>query len=175
MILIRHAEKQYNNGKSDTYPLDPGITNEGINNAFEKFSILIEKYGIPEQIVCSPFERTRQTALIAQKSILELKQIEVEIVINNKIGEYLGNQLHYNFSDSVKPITYKHKPIKDLSWASFDTRVKKFTFDTPNKNIWIITHGVFIKRFVLHKYNKVVKKIGNLNGIYINKNTIEYI
>ncbi len=68
-IYIRHSEKAYDNGKSEIYKHDPPITSRGQDAAENMSRFLCDKYGMPICIVCSPYRRTRETA-IAMRSVL---------------------------------------------------------------------------------------------------------
>ena len=92
MLYIRHGQKSYSNGKSTIYSLDPDLTENGRLQAYNKFKYLLNNFGIPKIIISSPYLRTRETAEIAKTVILEQTNIEIPIIYDSSIGEYLGNQ-----------------------------------------------------------------------------------
>ncbi len=92
-VWIRHADKLYNNEKGPfgCKQHDPGI----IENAETLCDIdylvrfLVQKYGIPQHIFCSPFLRTRQTAELLIKNLEKNYNVKNEYVVYNTIYEYL--------------------------------------------------------------------------------------
>lgn len=144
-LYIRHGLKQYSNGKSETYPLDPGLTEEGKLLAEIQFRAYLPAHGVPQIIRTSPYLRARETAEIAQNVITEITGVNVPIVIDRWMGEYLGHQKGHTNSDSFRPETYRHNPVPPENFGQFKTRVKRWLHKKPNENAWYITHGLFIK------------------------------
>lgn len=138
MLYIRHSEKQYKNGNSKTYQLDPDLTQYGKDLARARFRQLLEHNPVPSYIVCSPYLRTRQTALIAQDIILEQRKILVEIDIDSELSEYLNVNKQYNLEGAFYPETIN--PILPETKLQFKKRVQK-QFNSSNNNVWYITHG----------------------------------
>ena len=59
-IYIRHADKEYENGKAMSCVHDPSITEDGKINTIRTAQELVSKYGIPDMIICSPYRRARK-------------------------------------------------------------------------------------------------------------------
>ena len=161
MIYIRHSEKLYKNGHNIEYPFDPGLTDTGKINALVKFTELL-KYGIPTKIYCSPYLRTRETAIISQYVVKQYANIDVEIIIDALLSEYLGNQKNVNFKKDVRIETSQYNPPLPENWRDYINRLKKHINNTNikqniinNNIIWYITHGL------------VIKNIAFLNGFKI--------
>nr|WIL03093.1 phosphoglycerate mutase [Cedratvirus borely] len=159
-IYIRHAEKEHVNGSEGAeHPFDPSLTEEGMEKCSEVADELYKTFGMPTLIIVSPFLRTRQTATVIRSRLLQLSGQEVQMVCENKVGEYLGN---HRITDKNKAFTYKtriYKPRVETCMSHFDIRVKKHndemgSLDGEDFNFWIITHGL------------VIKKISKFNGCY---------
>lgn len=174
MLYIRHAKKIYNNNSSNQYCLDAPLTEEGRNDAKIKFQQLIEKYGIPDSIVTSPFLRNRETAKIAQDCILATKQQLVEIKYDPKIGEYLGNQKAKDIYQHLYQDTIDLNPIPVESLDQFRKRVIEHLREVKDKYTWYISHGFFIK-LIAQQYNYYPGHIKELSGIYIKDQNLELI
>jgi broad specificity phosphatase PhoE len=144
-LYIRHGPKQYNNGKSDTYPLDPGLTEDGKLLAEIQFREYLTTYGAPKTIRTSPYLRARETAEIAQNVIQDTLSISVPIVVDRWMGEYLGHQKQRMHSDSFHPETYQHRPIPPENFGQFKRRVKQWMHKTAAPDCWYVTHGLFIR------------------------------
>lgn len=175
MIYIRHGEKKYSNRKSKTYPLDPELTEIGKKQVENKLIMLLDKYGIPEKILTSPFLRTRETASIAQLMILKEKKVFVPIVVEPQIGEYLGNQKNVCLLNEVRPDTYLYRPIASETLTKFSERVGTHVETTMSENdgmIWHVTHGLFIQK-VCKFYNVKIKYPKECSGVYINDTEID--
>ena len=161
-IFIRHARKFYNNGYNpDGYPAHDSPLCKGAEEETRvRTKNLIENYNIPEKIICSPFYRTRETALIMQYYILKNHNIFVDIEINNSISEFLGHQrpwgakadLHLSTNDYIRTF------IGRESISECKERIIKF-YDSieKNKNCWYVTHGILISFLREHLTGKKKK------------------
>lgn len=144
MLYIRHGEKLYDNGKSETFPLDPPLTDFGREEATEYFQSFVHTFGVPSKIVSSPYRRTRQTAKIAQDVIHKQTGVFVPIFVDTLISEYLGNQKNTNLEGAFHPNTEKYSPVPPETWTEFLLRVRLHSrLCTPDT--WYVTHGLFIK------------------------------
>lgn len=157
IIFIRHAEKLFENGNSEQYALDPGITKEGAKKARIKFRNLIRQYGIPPQIISSPYLRTRQTALIAQKTIFDLTGIKTPIIYEPAIGEYLGFQKNINVHKDLLAQTLHLHPVTKETWKQYSKRIYDFTQYITDRSFdgWFISHGLVIQSISFFKGNKI--------------------
>lgn len=166
MLFIRHGPKEYENGKSVTYCLDPGLTTKGKADAYSKFVSLCLKYGPPERIISSPYLRARETALLAQMAISDCfydldtklmmqgiikrrgKHPLTEIVFDARIGEYLGNQRDRDVNEDLRPMTLMLDPIHGEMYGDYSARVRRFVASKPG-NGWYITHGIVLQSIAL--------------------------
>jgi hypothetical protein len=140
MLYIRHAEKQYKNGKNKKYSLDPDITEKGKIEALNKFKLLLDQYGVPERIITSPYLRTRSTAEIASLLIFEQMHINIEIEYDNQLGECLQHQSDKDLNICLRPETLIHNPISDKKLKKYKNRINNHT-KKSQYNTWYITHG----------------------------------
>lgn len=169
-LYIRHADKQYKNGKNEEYSLDPDITEEGKIAAINKFNSLIDKYGIPEKIITSPYLRTRTTAEIARSVIFEKTNLYIEIYYDNKLGECLKNQVGKDLNICLRPETLIHDPIPPETLKEYNDRIYKHA-KTMTSNTWYITHGFNIYTVASIKKYKI-KHPNELCGIAIDNDKI---
>lgn len=148
LIYIRHADKQYANGKSKKIKHDPGLTTDGKNESIKTAKNLYELYGKPDLIICSPYLRTRETAVL-MNSIFE-SPCDIEIDIN--ISEYLGNRSHEKLD--VTNETFIYNPPHPETFNDMKKRVKIHNdlMIQNRKKIWIITHGLIIKQIFKLNY-----------------------
>lgn len=154
-IYIRHTEKAYNNNhKGVRYYYDPGITAAGAVLAGQKFNMLLDEYGMPKEIIVSPYVRTRETADI----LIEIIRKRIECVRQDKedeeiympivtieplVGEYLGNQKHRTMEyliNGLHPDTLNYGPIIGETRDYYHKRVN---YSLPD-DCWVITHGMFL-------------------------------
>jgi len=158
LVYIRHADKEYVNGYSETYKHDPGITKHGADKSKHVSNKLIEKWGYPSIIVSSPYRRCRETAII-MKSMFKK---DLKIIIDKELSEYLGN--HKNSPLDVTPETKIHHPPHPESFDDMKKRVNvhynkmlQFSKHYKDKVVWLVTHGI------------IIKQIAHLNGVKISK------
>jgi len=175
MIYIRHSEKLYKNCENTEFSLDPGLTDNGKIQAVIKFNDLL-KYGTPDVIYCSPYLRTRETALIAQCCIKQKTNIDVNIMVDILLGEYLGNQIDVNLDTSLHQETLIYQPLKPEKSDEYTNRIKKhielnkIINKKQDKMIWYISHGIVIQSIAYFSGTKI-KYPSPLSG-FIKKNNI---
>ncbi len=176
MIFVRHGKKEYSNGKSENYSCDPSLTSEGIVEAIDKFQNILEKYGIPEKIISSPFERTRQTAEIAQSVIYNISGKKIDIYFDRNLGEYLGNQAksNPNIKESLRNETLMLNPHIKENWYAFHNRIKKYCNGLKTGNVWHISHGLVIQK-IAECYGYKIRHPSEVSGIIIYDKNLEII
>jgi len=167
-LYIRHAEKEYKNGKNDEFSLDPDITEEGKILAYKKFKSLHDQYGTPEKIITSPYLRTRSTAEVARSVIFQETNIFIDIEYDNQLGECLKNQKDKDLNICLRSETLTHNPIPpETSWQ-YNKRIYNHTLNSQY-NIWYITHGFNIYTVASIK-NQKIQYPNELCGIVIDAN-----
>ena len=178
MLYIRHSEKLYKNGENTEYQLDPGLTENGKVNAMIKFTKLL-KYGIPSIIYCSPYLRTRETAIIAQYVVSNNTGLNVQIIVDNLLSEYLGNQKNVNFKKDVHKETLQYNPLPSETWKEYINRIKQYIKlnnqkQNDNKIRWYISHGLVIQS-IAFLYGNKIKYPSTLCGFIKVNDNIEVI
>jgi len=168
-IYLRHADKQYDNGKSLLFKHDPGITDDGKEQCIQVANNLILKYGLPHIIVCSPYRRARETALM-MASILPN---DIIIKCDVRLSEYLGN--HRTELLDVTPETMSFNPPHPESFTKMEERIRSHNddmkfLDTSNYVIWFITHGLIINRIANSMAFNIKRKIPCLTSLVIKAN-----
>jgi len=164
LTFIRHGEKKYPNGKNiPGYPAHDPPLKENQEAKIKKITVdLISKYGKPEIIISSPFERTRQTSKIMQQYILKIYDYNCDIEIEKNIEEFLGHQKPAGLeADLYKDTSYYTKPkIGVEKVEQCRERIINFYHQLDKKrNIWFITHGILM-HFV---YKDAMKRKKNFN------------
>ena len=146
-IYIRHADKQYKNMDAELFKHDPGIKSVGVEKSKKVAEKLVAEYGEPTKIICSPFRRARETAMVMNSV---LKNPVEEIHIDRNISEYLGN--HPESELDVTPATKIHNPPHPETIDDMKKRVDrhvskmyKYDHDDPKAVVWIVTHGIIMK------------------------------
>ena len=170
MIYIRHAEKSYANGGNDTFPLDPPLTDQGIEAARCRFQHLFNTYGVPPRIVSSPFLRARETAYIAQNIIFDLIGCVVPVTYDSNIGEYLGHHMKKDINVCLCPETLALNPIPPETWKQYSQRMYIYVNSNPPDG-WYITHGIVIQSIAFFK-GKTINRPLELHGIQIQDNEV---
>jgi len=179
-IYFRHAEKLYSNGKAP-YGLpqhDSPITGSSIPLIKRKSSELIEKFGIPEKIIMSPYLRIYQTVHELISILQDQTTMYENIFYDLNIAEYLGHQRG--------PIDLSKQTLETFDVSEFPqpgetlTELKKRVIDhlkivhidennlseNNHKLVWVVTHGLVIKTIydIIKKYNNCKKN--NVDQFY---------
>lgn len=169
-VYIRHGPKAYINGKApEGLPNhDPHIININyplINNTGRE---LVNRFGVPDKVVMSPYLRVRQTGKELLKSEIEKtgeKFISDKFFIDPLISEFLGNQRgKIDISESTKkysdtPLpqpgesleTLKRRVTAHLDMVSLtedkiDDFINNDNRKSKNTVIWVVTHGIIISK-----------------------------
>jgi broad specificity phosphatase PhoE len=155
-IYIRHADKAYNNGEHTTDRHDPPITNHGANQARLLAEFLIQTYGLPEAVVCSPYRRTRETAIAMVSAIVTLTGRNMPIKCDVDLSEYLGN--HPNEQLDITDGTRIFSPPHPERFSDLDRRLRHHNqimrvLDNTPAPVWFICHGI------------IITQLARLNGV----------
>ena len=170
-IYIRHAEKEYCNGQSTAWAHDPSITSTGYEQTQKLALQLIEQWGIPNFIICSPYRRTRETALALLKIINNNGLTELKYDV--RLSEYLGNRRNEKLD--VTNETLEYNPPHPETFFQMDTRVRWHNddmkaLDHENTVVWFISHGFIINRIGNAMGYKLPKRLPYLSTvIFFNK------
>lgn len=149
IILLRHGEKLYSNGKADTMKFDPPLTANGEKGVAQSVLELIALGHRPESIITSPFLRTRQTAVIAS-SILSQFGITHTVVVKPILSEYLGHHKLVEKEDfhpltEARCLTCETKKQLKQRVNKVHYRIKNFATGT----VLLVGHGYFMS--LLHE------------------------
>lgn len=173
-IYIRHADKLYENGKSTEKVYDPQIKKDQYSLIIKTVNNLVKNYGVPRYIICSPYLRTRMTAVIMLNEIKQkYGKNMVELKCDNLLSEYLGHQTvnipkYYDFHFE----TMSFNPPLFENMCQFERRVGLHDFiyeflDCKAYPVWFITHEFFITTLNRGHRCESINRVHNLNGYYI--------
>lgn len=168
-LYFRHADKECVNGKG-LYIHDSPITEYGKSRTVEITKNSVCSHGIPSAIVCSPYRRTRETALIMQTYINSTYNVDIPIYCDVTLSEYLGNRTSEPLS--VTPETSLYDPPHPETWARFMSRIAehnnnmKYLDELPTF-IWFVTHGLVVTSLSRINGSKIRKNIPPLGNIVL--------
>lgn len=167
ILYIRHAEKAHKNGERNAvFAHDPELTKNGKLKSIEYGKELVEKYGPPNVIYSSPFERTRQTMNCLASSIPDITNLRSYSC--NDLSEFLGNWKPHQVK--LRPETAKcNPPICDHK--TFEENVARHIeefkkIDHSNLVIWVITHRKSIRE-IAKNFELPIKVIPYLGTLEI--------
>ena len=165
IIYIRHGED-----KRGDYKYDEKLTSRGKRDAKKVAKELIDTYGIPDAIYCSPFYRTRQTRHQMLKVIGEHTDREIVKVTDHRLSRYFTDSEKKN--PDIRSDTRKKKvPIYE-SWDDFKERVYEHVDEMENSDhevIWCIGHTLIIKHVAKYKNIKRSSHIEYLDKVVLTK------
>lgn len=143
LIYIRHSDDEVSD---PTHIHDPKLTDSGKRLAYKVGKNLIQKYGKPDLVFCSPFRRTKQTL----KYMLRKTDTEdIKFVYDIDLSRYFSNREKKNPSVDSSTLT-KDIPIYE-SRSDFHKRTEKLAdkmhaYVDRKEVIWCITHTTVYKR-----------------------------
>jgi broad specificity phosphatase PhoE len=152
IVYFRHTIKKYADNECEPYH-DPGIIIKE-DELIKTIVSSVRKYGIPNYIITSPYERTRHTAELFRDIIDQLYDVRVPIFVDCNISEYLGYQYKFNPQLSVSDETKKFDvPDPNETIDELHERINYHLdmFKDINMNVWIVTHGK-IMEIIYKKY-----------------------
>lgn len=156
-ILIRHADDKQ---RYHIHRHDKEITRKGKREAKRLGNKLINKYGEPDIIYCSPMMRTKQTL----KKMLEYVNGEATIVIDNRLSRYF-NHRERDAPSLFTTTANKDIPIEEtrrMFKKRCDSFLREIRYDHSDKKIWIITHALVFKRISKKLRMRIPSHIGFL-------------
>lgn len=140
LIYIRHSDEE----SSDyTHRHDKKLTPYGQHLADKKGKKIIEKYGQPDIIFCSPFRRTKQTVEMIKPYLNHPK-----IYYTTGLSRYFSERERRN--TRLAPSTLKMEiPIHE-SYRDFSRRITDFVMDmdkyiNSDQVVWCVTHASVYK------------------------------
>lgn len=165
MIVIRHSE----DSSETTYRHDTQLTVRGQELARQKGDRLIQKYGLPKVVYCSPFRRTKET-LKLMFSAYQTFPMKVEYTTG--LSRYFSARERK--APDVAGETLRAKiPLQENN-SQFHKRVRKFAWSVlqslENKKdvVWLITHSTVYKhiaRIFDVEIPEFIKPVGNFTVI----------
>lgn len=146
-IYIRHG----NDEKSSSYKHDNSLnsSSETEDNIIELCKKLIEQYGYPDKIYCSPFRRARETLYIMKKLLPN-----TDFVIDERLSRFFSKKDKQN--PRVRPKTLGYQPPITEDKYDFKKRVLEIEKKIrKEEHCWCITHYLVIKQ-ITKKYNVTI-------------------
>lgn len=178
LTWLRHGEKKYSNGHAPHghHNHDPPLK-ENVKSKIDKLSVNIKcKYGIPNIIICSPFLRTRQTAVFLKEKFENMSNKIIPIYVDSDISEFLGWNKPKGSRPDVDDYTEKFiiPNIGTEKLKEVDLRVKNHLLQiNKSDNIVIITHGIIINYIYQNMTHQKLGRVKELSGINLRNNAVE--
>lgn len=151
LVYIRHSKDRKD---KEDHVQDPKLTDEGKLMAKEKGNKLINKYGIPDIIFCSPFLRTRQTLKYLLKNVPDRRKKEIKIIYDPRASRYFSQEERNNI-DIARSTIKRNIPIfetsQEVSERLFSLMDELNMLAQQGQVVWCITHTSVYKRLA-HYY-----------------------
>lgn len=171
LIYIRHSDDEYSN---PTYKHDNNITNRGVRLAQKTGKKLIEKYGLPYKIYCSPFRRTRQTLENMLSSLSPELRAQIQISFDNRLCRYFSSSEKRR--PKIDPKTKSHQVPITETWEDFKERIdehimkmRRHKYKYREEVVWVITHALVYKRVARHHQKELPDYIPFMHYFYLRK------
>jgi broad specificity phosphatase PhoE len=161
-VFIRHARKEYMNGKGPegSFQHDPGILEDQENLVASRMSRLKRLYSSPQLLISSPYLRTRQTSALMGG--------DFPLLIDSRVSEYLGGRTPDETSLSEDTLSFSPPLVGEETITQLKERVKSFLDYLEGREetvIYICTHGVvidMISPLILENETKDIPELGAL-------------
>lgn len=146
LIYVRHSDDEVDDA---TFKHDPKLTDDGRKLAQSKGDKIIEKYGQPTIIYCSPFRRTKETLDNMLSNLTDEQRENIKIYYVSNQSRYFSSKEKRN-PQIAKSTKSSHVPIYE-SYHDFEKRVKKSgkkleKYIRSKQIVWVITHTTVYKR-----------------------------
>ncbi len=135
-IYIRHGPRQNLN-------LDPPLKEDSTDIIRQKALYLSQKFGLPQQIITSPYLRTRQTAQIMASMFDPPIPIAADVQLSEKLSLRKRTGLPPPGQYDAGSVLYGSLPTTDETEQQVTQRVYSHLqqMSAVNENMWFITHG----------------------------------
>lgn len=145
IIYIRHSHDSYPDA---THAHDHRLSKKGLRLASKMGNKLIRKYGVPNLVLCSPFQRARQTA---EQMLIDHQGKKPHIKYDKHLSRFFSRREQK--SPDIAPSTDEFDiPIYE-DRDKFQKRVDKFLhhinkkqYENSRRVVWVITHALVYKR-----------------------------
>jgi broad specificity phosphatase PhoE len=177
---MRHSHDEY---EDPTHRHDHQITDIGKQKAIKIGDKLIEKYGLPDIIYCSPFKRTRQTMKYMLKNTPKEELKNIRVKYDNNLARYFSKK------EQDDPSIFKDTgdvPTKETN-KEFKARVdehiqeieENFLSETEVQLgdvidvIWCITHTLILKRVAKYHKIELPKRLNFMENFILQEKAVE--
>lgn len=108
LIYVRHGDKlHHNNSRGVSHAYDCSLSRTDLKEIYERVKLLVESYGSPKYIICSPFERCRETAILFR---FFLNDILGEAIITHETTQEELRRMTDNVRDTIMDYDDDTKP-----------------------------------------------------------------
>jgi len=104
LAYLRHGD---DNGEDITFAHDAKLVKEGESDIIKVGKFLVEKYGQPHMIICSPFQRAKETYTVMRKK--DVFNQECKFFADTRVGRYFSSR-EKEAGPEVRKETLKMKP-----------------------------------------------------------------
>lgn len=169
LVYVRHSDDEVDEA---TYRHDPKLTDDGQDLAREKGRKIIQRYGIPSLVFCSPFRRTKETLLHMLSNLSRPQREQIKIVYDNQQARYFSakDKKHPQIARGTKAAKV---PIYE-DYDEFSARVDAAATAlephiTGEPVVWVITHTTVYK-IVSKRYGvSIPKRIPFMHSFPLNR------
>jgi probable phosphoglycerate mutase len=163
VFLVRHGQTIANLDHSYRWSNDFSLDPLGVEQVKEAAKVLASLIERPAAIICSPRERTRQTAqLLAEKLKLEVRSDRR--LVEGNVGEWSRrpiNRVYGHFAELTPAKRYKFRPPGGETWQEMGVRIAEVAHGhtvSNLKSIVIVSHEA-----------PLVCGVGTLLGLHLGK------
>lgn len=146
-IIIRHADDSVIDLSQNDNKHDTTITNSGKRKSYKLAKKLVKKYGIPDVIYCSPFQRGRNTVKEMMKVFTKEQLKHIKILVDINLTKYFTDTQKYN-PKIHHTTSYYNIPVveskEDVLERSHNHLNRLYKHHSQKEVIWSITHAIVV-------------------------------
>jgi broad specificity phosphatase PhoE len=156
LIYLRHGDDRGN----DIYRHDHRLNKHGRAQAPKAAKRLIEKYGHPNTVLCSPFRRTLETLTAMSERFTR----PVIVHSDSRLAQGLSEERQRD--PQVSPETLAQIMLVEDK-AAFQLRIAKHVSEVRRMSgvIWCVTHQAVIEEVAIHFNVKIPERIDFLDHV----------
>jgi len=165
VIFIRHGNDKNDGCKNEKYSHDPTISKHGKKEVSKITHKMVDKYGIPKVIYCSPFKRCRETVKIMLEHFHDCEKLPI-IVVDNRLSKFYTEKQQKK--PNMRPSTRKFDPpvyecdhdVMERSMDIHDELCRK------SNRVWCVTHAIVV-RYVSMRTDEEIPHVEFLQMVVI--------
>lgn len=162
LVYIRHGHDA-----KTSHDHDEKLTRLGRRKARQLARQLVKKYGVPSAIFCSPFHRTRQTAIVMQKVVSSSVPVYTDVRLGRHFTKRQRAETAHLLRSTVKSGAIVQETNGDFHERVLDQLYERLINDDQYKVVWNISHSLVLLKVANEMEIKRNKHVDYLDTVVV--------